>query len=182
MSHEIERATVECNVCGARVVELRRGRCWGCYTRWGESRPVGLGASCAICDERRRGELRLLELHGRSHPFCHSCAGKIARLEAVPATVVAIRQLLSRERRETDRRGGADDPRIFPRERRVGERRAPERSESDEGTNPHIALRDFEDIVIEIEDSQIEVVEQTAVRPAPQRPPERPPEQPPEHR
>jgi len=174
MSHEIEGATVECNVCGARVVELRRGRCWGCYTRWGESRPVGLGASCAICDERRRGELRLLELHGRSHPFCHSCAGRIARLESVPATLAAIRQLLSRERRETDRRGDAQDARIFPRERRVGERRAPVRSASDEGTNPRIALPDFEDIVVEIEDSQIEVVEQTSVRPAPQRPPERP--------
>jgi len=169
MSHEIEQATVECGVCSARVVELRRGRCWGCYTRWGESRPVGLGAACAICDERRRGELRLLELHGRSHPFCHSCAGRIARLESVPATMAAIRQLLSRERRDTDRRDGANDGRIFPRERRVGERRGPQRSASGEGTDPHIVLPDFEDIVIEIEDSQIEVVEQTAVRPAPQR-------------
>jgi len=169
MSHEIERATVECGVCAARVVELRRGRCWGCYTRWGESRPVGLGAACVICDERRRGELRLLELHGRSHPFCHSCAGRIARLESVPATLLAIRQLLTRERRETERRGGSEDARIFPRERRVGERRAPDRSASDERTNPRIALSDFDDVEVEIEDSQIEIVEQTTVRPTPQR-------------
>src|SRR5437868_3971187 len=62
MSVEIARATVACGVCGARVTELRRGRCWGCYTRWGESRPVGKGAACAICHERRRSELRLMEL------------------------------------------------------------------------------------------------------------------------
>lgn len=170
MSHEIEQATVECGVCGARVMELRRGRCWGCYTRWGESRPVGLGASCAICEERRRGELRLLELHGRSHPFCHSCAGRIARLESVPATVAAIRQLLSRERRTTERRGTGEDVRIFPRERRVGERRGGPRSAAPgEGTDPHFLLPDFEDIIIEIEDSQIEAVETTVVRPMPQR-------------
>ena len=32
-----------CNVCGAAVTELRRGRCWGCYTRWVEIAPGGAG-------------------------------------------------------------------------------------------------------------------------------------------
>ena len=39
MSVEVDRATLPCGVCGAAVSELRRGRCWGCYTRWAESRP-----------------------------------------------------------------------------------------------------------------------------------------------
>src|ERR1035438_10828460 len=40
MSVEVDRATLPCSVCGAAVTELRRGRCWGCYTRWAES-PIG---------------------------------------------------------------------------------------------------------------------------------------------
>jgi len=164
MSVEIERATIPCGVCGARVTELRRGRCWGCYTRWGESRPVGKGASCAVCQEKRRAELRLMELHGRTHAFCHSCAGRVARMESVPETVAGIRELLIRERRARERRGEGSDRRIFPRERRVGERRAPPRSTSGRDTDPHISLPDFEDIVIELEAADIESVEQTLVR------------------
>lgn len=164
MSVEFERATVPCGVCGARVTELRRGRCWGCYTRWGDTRPVGKGAACGICDERRRSELRLMELHGRTHPFCHSCAGRIARMETVPPTVAAIRLILERERRAGERRGSGTDRRIFPRERRVGERRSPPRAGSADGTDPHMALPDFEEIVIELEASEIEQVEQTMVR------------------
>jgi hypothetical protein len=163
MSVEIERATVACGVCGAHVSELRRGRCWGCYSRWGDSRPVGKGAACAICQEKRRAELRLMELHGRSHAFCHSCAGQVARMEAVPPTVAAIRQLLNRERRAQERRTDAADRRIFPRERRVGERRAPPRG-GFRDTDPHMTLPDFEDIVIELQAADTETVEQTLVR------------------
>lgn len=163
MSVEIARATVACGVCGARVTELRRGRCWGCYTRWGESRPVGKGAACAICHERRRTELRLMELHGSTHPFCHSCAGQVARLEPVPKSLAAIRAFLDRERRAVERRGPGQDRRIFPRERRVGERRAPLRPKTGD-TDPHIALPDFEDIIIELQASEVEIVEQTTVR------------------
>jgi hypothetical protein len=132
---------------------------------------VGRGAACAICDERRRSELKLMELQGRTHPFCHSCAGRIARLEEVPPTVAAIRQLLDRERRAIERRtdGGGNDRRIFPRERRVGERRSPPRPAGAEGSDPTFALSDFEDIVIEIQDSEIEAVEQTSVRLPPER-------------
>jgi hypothetical protein len=167
MSVEIDRATLPCGVCGARVTELRRGRCWGCYTRWGEARPVGKGAACTVCGERRRSELRLIELHGRSHPFCHSCSGKLARIDAVPPTLAGVRALLTRERRTGERRGEGVDRRIFPRERRVGERRVPPRTGKGD-TDPHIALADFEDIVIEIEAAELEPVEQTMVRQAPE--------------
>lgn len=168
MSVEIDRATLPCGVCGARVTELRRGRCWGCYTRWGDARPVGKGAACAVCGERRRAELRLMELHGRTHAFCHSCSGQLARMDDVPPTMAGIRALLTRERRGGERRGDdAVDHRIFPRERRVGERRLPPRSGKDD-TDPHILLPDFEDIVIEIEAAELEPVEQTMVRQAPE--------------
>lgn len=168
MSVEIDRATLPCGVCGARVTELRRGRCWGCYTRWGDARPVGKGAACAVCGERRRAELRLMELHGRTHAFCHSCSGQLARIDDVPPTMAAIRTLLTRERRGGERRGDdAVDHRIFPRERRVGERRLPPRTGKDD-TDPHILLPDFEDIVIEIEAAELEPVEQTMVRQVPE--------------
>jgi hypothetical protein len=162
MSVEIERATLPCGVCGAQVTELRRGRCWGCYTRWGESRPVGRGAACAVCFERRRGELRLVELQAKTHALCHSCAGRITRLETIPSSVNKIRVLLDRERRGKDRRDDGSDRRIFPRERRVGERRSPPRGGQD--TDPHIVMPDFEDIVIELVEADIESVEQTLVR------------------
>ena len=91
MSVEVERATLPCNVCGAAVTELRRGRCWGCYTRWAESRPVGRGASCTVCHEKRRNQLKLVELKGRSLPFCHGCAAQVLRLAEVPETVEELR-------------------------------------------------------------------------------------------
>jgi hypothetical protein len=164
MSVEIDRATLPCEVCGAQVTELRRGRCWGCYTHWTESRAVGKGASCAVCQERRRSELRLVELQGRTHALCHSCAGRTARLKAIPRSINAIRLVLDRERRNNDRRDQGLDRRIFPRERRVGERRAPPRGDGTEATDPRMALPDFEDIVIELVEADIEPIEQTFVR------------------
>ena len=55
---------LECDVCSAKVNETRRGRCWGCYNRWAELRPVGVGARCVVCGERRRRVLRSIELLG----------------------------------------------------------------------------------------------------------------------
>src|SRR3954468_24267378 len=104
MSVEVERATVSCIVCGARVSELRRGRCWGCYGQWVEQRPVGRGAACAICQEKRRDHLRLVELHNRSLPLCHVCAARTLKLSDVPASLEGLRALLRRERRNQDRR------------------------------------------------------------------------------
>ena len=118
-----KRAQSACEVCSARVGELRRGRCWGCYLRWSEQRPVGRGAACLICGERRYGELRLVELFGHSHPLCHRCAAHTQRLVPMPRSVEGIRERLDRERRRRERREGQRDQRIFTGERRVGERR-----------------------------------------------------------
>lgn len=113
----------ECEVCNARVNELRRGRCWGCYSRWVESRPVGLGARCITCNEKRRRVLRAVELFGAWQPMCFNCAGQLLTMSPVPATIAELRQAVSRERRRVDRRIGKPDTRVFRYERRVGERR-----------------------------------------------------------
>ena len=148
MSVEVDRPTIPCGVCGAAVTELRRGRCWGCYTRWAESRPVGRGACCTVCLEKRRLMLKLVEVKGRSLPFCHGCAALMLRLHDIPDTIESLRLVLSRERR-------------------VGERRAPAR-EGFADTDPRIRLADYEDVIIELSD--IEEKEQTMVRVRPAAP------------
>src|SRR5262245_20774402 len=164
MSVEIDRATLPCDVCGAAVTELRRGRCWGCYSRWADARPVGRGASCTVCSEKRRNQLKLVELKGRSLPFCHGCAAQLLRLSDIPDTVEEIRHALRRDRRDGDRGGGGKGaPRIFPRERRVGERRGPSRGGIAD-TDPHLQLSEFEDVIIELAETDMEDVEQTQVR------------------
>jgi hypothetical protein len=163
MSVEVDRATLPCNVCGAAVTELRRGRCWGCYNRWAESRPVGRGANCTVCGEKRRVQLKLLELKGRSLPFCHGCAALVIKLPDVPDTVEELRLLLRRDRRHDDRRHGKIDQRIFPRERRVGERRGPVR-DAFADTDPRIRMPEYDDLIIELKETELEEVEQTSVR------------------
>lgn len=166
MSVEVERATVGCSVCGARVSELRRGRCWGCYAQWVEQRPVGRGASCAVCPEKRRDHLRLVELHNKSVPLCHICAARTMKLGQVPPSLELLRATLRRDRRLEDRRADSLDRRIFPRERRVGERRGvPHARRGD--TDPAIALPEFDDLVIEIDDGDIEEIESTQVKQRP---------------
>lgn len=172
MSVEVERATVACGTCGAQVIELRRGRCWGCYTRWVESRPVGRGATCTVCFEKRRDQLKLVELHGRSVPLCHGCSARVLRLDEVPETIDLLRVALRRDRRIADKRAGTKvDHRIFPRERRVGERRTPPRSAFAD-TDPRMdatMLADMEEIIIELQAADMEEVEQTQVRDEPRR-------------
>jgi hypothetical protein len=163
MSVEVQRATIPCSICSAQVTELRRGRCWGCYARWVESRPVGRGASCAICHEKRRDQLKLVELHSRSVPLCHGCAARIVRMDPIPDTVEEIRFSLRRERREEDRRGDGLDRRIFPRERRVGERRTPAARDHFADTDPAIRLPDFGEVVMELQEAEIDGSEQTGV-------------------
>jgi hypothetical protein len=114
-----------CEVCTARVHELRRGRCWGCYARWVDTRPVGVNARCVTCNEKRRRFLKSVELFGGWKPMCFNCAGQILHLVPMPPTLAALRELVSRERRRVDRRIGKPDTRVFPYERRVGERRMP---------------------------------------------------------
>jgi hypothetical protein len=112
-----------CEVCNAKVGELRRGRCWGCYARWVDARPVGVGARCVTCTEKRRRVMKMVELLGGWYPMCFNCAGQIFQLEPMPPTLAALRDAVSRERRRVERRSGTPDPRVFRDERRVGERR-----------------------------------------------------------
>jgi hypothetical protein len=176
MSVEVERATLPCSVCGAAVTELRRGRCWGCYTRWAESRPVGRGAACTACGEKRRAQLKLVELQGKSLPFCHGCAAQVMRLPELPATVDELRHALRRDRRDLERRSEKLDHRIFPRERRVGERRDAVR-DAFADTDPRMKLpgENLDDVILELGDGDLQESDQTQVRsstgarPSPQR-------------
>ncbi len=113
----------ECEVCCAKVSELRRGRCWGCYGRWVDARPVGLGARCVTCTEKRRRVLRAVELFGTWRPMCFNCSGQLLTLSPMPTSLKELRRAVSRERRRVDRRLGKTDTRVFRYERRVGERR-----------------------------------------------------------
>ncbi len=133
-----------CAVCLARVHELRRGRCWGCYARWIDNRPVGYGACCVTCGERRHRLLKSVELLGGWRPMCFNCAGQVGALDPMPRTIAALRVALSRDRRKRDRRIGKPDTRVYPYERRVGERRTDLRGALAAG-----AAAD-DDIVIEI--------------------------------
>ena len=120
----METSVCICEVCNAHVHELRRGRCWGCYGRWVDARPVGLGARCVTCNEKRRRFLKSVELWGAWQPMCFNCAGQVLDMDPMPTTIVALRDLISRERRKRDRRIGKPDSRVFRYERRVGERRS----------------------------------------------------------
>jgi hypothetical protein len=166
MSVEVERATVACGTCGAQVSELRRGRCWGCYSRWVESRPVGRGASCTVCFEKRRDQLKLVELHGRTMPLCHGCSARLMKMDDIPATIDGMRNALRRDRRQLDKRTGKLDHRIFPRERRVGERRNPPRGAEIAGQPgfENTMLADMDEIIVELQEADMEEVEQTVVR------------------
>ena len=112
-----------CEVCNAKVSELRRGRCWGCYARWVDAKPVGIGAHCITCSEKRRRVLKSVELFGGWQPMCFSCAGQALHLDPLPTTIAGLADALSRERRNRDRRIGKGDTRVFKYERRVGDRR-----------------------------------------------------------
>jgi hypothetical protein len=113
-----------CEVCSAKVSELRRGRCWGCYARWVDARPVGIGARCVTCTEKRRRFLKSVELYGHWQPMCFNCSGQLLHIVPLPATMAELKEAVSRERRKVDRRIGKPDSRVFQYERRVGERRA----------------------------------------------------------
>ncbi len=135
-----------CEVCGARAATLRRGRCWICYVRWAETREVGLGAACVICNDRRRDNLRQVEFQGSWLPMCHNCATKAMRLNPMPQSVDGLRQRLTRDRRWRDRRtAGAGDDRIIRKERRVGERRL-------SSNEPQAEWLDAAELIIEVID------------------------------
>ena len=125
---------------------------------------MGKGAACVVCDERRRDNLRMVEVHGRSLPMCHLCGFRTSRLEPVPVTIEGLRVMLRRDRRATDRRAGAMDTRVFPRERRDDERRRPPRelalgAHADVNTLPMLNLDD----VLELDVDDIDILEATTV-------------------
>jgi hypothetical protein len=133
-----------CDMCGAKVAELRRGRCWGCYSQWVDGRPVGMGAACTMCNDRRREHLRSVELLGAWVPMCHNCCARATRLEPMPQTIDEIRVRLDRERRMRDRRAGKPDTRVFKRDRRGLERRSTPGSADD-----HLLVVDDDIIILE---------------------------------
>ena len=136
-----------CEVCGARVATLRRGRCWICYVRWTDARPVGLGAACAVCFDRRRDNLRMLEFQGSWVPMCHNCSSKMLQLAPTPRTLEGVRQRLGRDRRWKERRTGKKDHRIFAVDRRRDEQR-------ETGVrDPEIEWLDAEDLIVEIRET-----------------------------
>lgn len=95
----------KCEVCGVEVCELRRGRCLACYNRWASARPVGFGASCRLCGDRRRSQLRSIELLGRWTPVCHACAAAVSSLDPAPGSLGDLREALRRgPRRAADHR------------------------------------------------------------------------------
>lgn len=153
-----ERPPQTCEVCGARVHELRRGRCWGCYQRWVESRPVPLGAACAVCGERRRDHLKTVELLQAWVAMCHNCAARATSLTPMPQTLDDVRRALTRDRRRTERRRGRADTRVFKRERRGLERRSTGLANGDD-----LMLLGEDDIVI-LDDVP---GEETRIKPAP---------------
>jgi hypothetical protein len=113
-----------CEFCGAAVNTLRRGRCWGCYQRWQQAQPVGRGANCVVCGERRNANLQRVELFNRWLPMCHICATRTRSLQPTPASVDGIRAALRRDRRRKERRKGQPDTRLSTKERRGPDRRA----------------------------------------------------------
>lgn len=137
-----------CEVCGARSATLRRGRCWICYVRWSDARPVGQGASCVVCNERRTANLRMVEFQGRWKPMCHNCASKTLQLMPMPRTIDGVRERLTRDRRWNERRHEKKDHRIFAIERRSAERRNDGRDDED-----WVDAEDFIIEVIEMEES-----------------------------
>jgi hypothetical protein len=147
---------MECEVCNARVHELRRGRCWGCYSRWVDSRPVGIGARCVTCFEKRRRVLKTVELFGAWQTMCFNCAGQLLHLAPMPSTLAELRERVSRERRTRDRRIGKADSRVFRYERRVGERRA--------GREDYPLVDDDMIIEVTLETSGLDLEELTQIR------------------
>ncbi len=116
--------TQTCEVCGVESTNLRRGRCSVCYWRWSESKPVGYGAACVLCNDRRHENLKMVEFRRAWLVMCHNCGAKATGLSPMPGTIEGLRQRLGRDRRWSDRRLELPAPNEVVRERRVGDRRA----------------------------------------------------------
>jgi len=91
-------STPMCRACHTEPA-ARRGRCAACYARWAGERPVGIGASCAGCGERRLDTLRTVELGNTFATMCGNCALRMARLPDPPTSLLALRLALWRSPR-----------------------------------------------------------------------------------
>ena len=111
------------------------------------------------------GSLTVVELHARSQAMCHNCATRTMKLIPVPKTIEDLRAELDRERRQDDRRIGADDRRFFKRERRVGDRRSPDRDGIIWLSDEYILE------IIDDEPAEPHASDLTMIRPAPEAPP-----------
>ena len=104
------RAEGRCGGCGQGATHMRRGLCSACYARWVRARPVGLGASCAACADRRIDHLRHYELRGLWVVLCHNCCARGERVAPAARSLDALLLALRRERRVSgERRTAAED-------------------------------------------------------------------------
>jgi hypothetical protein len=141
----LERA--RCGGCGEEEREgdppHRRGRCRRCYEHWVRQRPIGLGAFCNACGERREGALRYYELRRIWVVLCHNCCARAEALDPQPYSIAGLCLRLHRERRRGDRRSVGAIPRVLHGERREGDRRLSERNILD--------ATEFAELVVELE-------------------------------
>ena len=164
---------VRCGGCGQPPADpvrqpLRRGRCEKCYDRWVRARPIGEGASCASCGERRRVHLRHFELGlrqnavgGRWVVLCHNCTAAAEKLKPTPRSVEALKMRLYRDRRWKDRRDGEAPQRAPWLERRRDDRRQSPRDVVELGEGEVVEIiAEYEDIS---EDKLAEIEEITGI-------------------
>ena len=153
-------------------VALRRGRCPSCYDKWVRARPIGLGAGCAGCEDRRRVHLRYYEVGFRTNTpggrwivLCHNCAAVADSLDPQPRSIEGLKMRLKRDRRWGDRRAeavGRPSTRAEWLERRRGDRRKPPPMFLDEELLEGVVI-EMEAEYEEITDDQIESQEEVEV-------------------
>jgi hypothetical protein len=119
-----------------------------------KARPIGMGAICAGCHDRRIQHLRSYELLARSNApggrwmvLCHNCAAVADKLSPPPRSIEGLVMRLGRDRRWGDRRAEAVGRTTMGRapwlERRDGDRRISDRNAID--------ATELAEIVIELE-------------------------------
>jgi hypothetical protein len=135
-----------------------------CYEAWVKARPVGAGATCAGCDDRRLVHLRYWELGVRTNApggrwlvLCHNCVAAAEKMEPPARSLEGLKMRLGRDRRWGDRRAasvGRPSYREPELERRHGERRR--------GALPYLdeLVLEMEAEYEEVSDDQIESTEE----------------------
>ncbi len=102
-----------------------------------------------MCGDRRHGLLKSVELLGAWVPICHNCGALAKALQPMPQSIASIRETLSRDRRENDRRWGKRDSRVFRYNRRSADRRLP-REFSEAGVDDDMII-EISELVSELE-------------------------------